>query len=168
MKKMVVLLVLMLALVGCGAKDVPADENKDTTPPVIVDEVEKEEEEEVIEQVDITTETPEELIERVKADIDYGWLNILSEQLGQDPKVEITVDSFEEKFALGVGEHQAKAIVFDNETGAVVVLLDGGHFPLHIDKTDGTYDEAITSIENGDWDSQEEFNGDTFSYWAKK
>ena len=167
MKKIIVLLVLMLALVGCGAKNIPLYENEEKTPPV-VEQDEQDKQDEQVEQVDITTETPEELIERVKKEIDYNWLNMLAEDLGQDPKVEITVDSFKEKFALGVGEHQAKAIVFDNKTGAIVVLLDGSHFPLHIVKTDKTYDEAVTSIENGDWNGQEEFNNDTFSYWSKK
>ena len=165
MKKIIVLLVLILVLVGCG--NTPQDKEVEK-PPVVVEQDEQDKQDEQVEQVDITTETPEELIERVKKEIDYNWLNMLAEDLGQDPKVEITVDSFKEKFALGVGEHQAKAIVFDNKTGAIVVLLDGSHFPLHIVKTDKTYDEAVTSIENGDWNGQEEFNNDTFSYWSKK
>lgn len=35
MKKIILLLVVMLAIVGCETKDVPADEGKDKTPVIV-------------------------------------------------------------------------------------------------------------------------------------
>lgn len=190
MKKLMVLLVLMVALVGCGAKNTDKELPQENEKPTV--EVGKEEEVEV--EIDGEFEEDEvetgNAVENVKQHFDYDTVNQDMERhvmmLGGffpeldevvDPQIVVDETLFDGTFAIAIGKQNSKVVVFDyNIEGVDVPLqitLDKDYKVVNAQPFFGgpgndTYADALASLEAGNADGSEvSFNGDAFARWAE-
>ena len=198
MKKVMVLLVLMLALVGCGTKDVPTDEDPGKTPPVVEKDpgetppvVEKDpgktdtdKNEDVIEGTVFNEEEVAEVKEELKFEqiidsiaSDFEVINEVGMIEGVRSTKDFVIDEslFDNNYAIAVGKAGRKVLVFDATIDeakvAIYVSIDENNEVTNAQPFySGTYSQMISDLETGKVDGypQAAFFGDSFDHWAKK
>lgn len=185
MKKFILLLVVMLAIVGCETKDVPADEGKDKTPVIVekesdkTDQAQKTNEETIIIEKEVAKIKEELQFEQIASAIasDFEIMNEVEMFIGVNSTKDFVIDEslFDNNYAIAVGKAGRKVLVFDT-------TIDKGRVAIHVsidennEVTDaqpfysGTYSQMISDLEAGKVDEYPlaAFFGDSFDHWAKK